>query len=72
MPLPEETFGALNYQLIDECQFDTDRMGKELTEKKVLAQPLNLDVFDVTVTSLENPHSPFGTDRVPEGHLPTL
>jgi TBCC domain-containing protein 1 len=47
MPLPEETFGALHYLLIDECQFDVERMGKELSEKKILTQPLNLDVCNI-------------------------
>ena len=43
LPLPDE-HSTLSYRLIDECQYDLDRMGKELTEKRVLSQPLNLDV----------------------------
>lgn len=65
LPLPDE-HSTLSYRLIDECQFDLDRMGKELTEKKVLSQPLNLDVY--ICDSLENRVAAFGSSRISEKH----
>jgi hypothetical protein len=31
--------------MLEECGFDVDRIGKELTEKRVLSSPLNFDVI---------------------------
>ena len=47
LSLPEESLSALNYSLIEECGFDVERIGKELTDKKILSQPLILDVINI-------------------------
>ncbi len=37
LSLPEESFSALSYALIEESGFDVERIGRELTEKKILS-----------------------------------
>ncbi len=34
MILPEE-FGIIDYSLIEECGYDIERMGREITDKKL-------------------------------------
>jgi hypothetical protein len=36
MILPEEQFGIIDYSLIEEMGFDIEKMGKEITDKKLL------------------------------------
>lgn len=42
--LPEEPFSSIDSSLILECNFDIERMAKEITEKRILAQPMNMEV----------------------------
>ncbi|CAD8057637.1 unnamed protein product [Paramecium sonneborni] len=41
--LPESHFGCIDFPLILECNFDIDRMNKEITEKKILTQQMNYE-----------------------------
>lgn len=41
LSIPEEPFGCIDSQLILECNFDIERMSREITDKKVLSQPIN-------------------------------
>lgn len=44
--LPEKSFGAIDVSLIEECKFDIDRMAKEITQNRVLAQPIAPEVLN--------------------------
>ncbi|CAD8060500.1 unnamed protein product [Paramecium sonneborni] len=41
--LPEQHFSSIDASLILNCNFDIDKMAKEITEKKILTQPINYD-----------------------------